>query len=435
VQMLHATPESLNKFLAMIEWELLAEFAKLTRRKPAFPEFLPGYEQLYTLADVHYQSSHFFKQHFHKILNKYPVYIKNLHNNKKLKEITNGVYSDLTSLASLKECMEQLGDYYDLEFVRVSLMAMAGADCELTDAEFIEFCDNYTLTLYELCQQDIHLSLGYSLHTHDLFALYATGGHAREQGFDDDYDMIVILDSTEQEKIDYCNKIVGKMNFHITKRGVLPHHRFADHFRSYVISIDQLAEYIGRDDENVFIDQSQILCSRMLVGSSKIEQKLQKKIIEPHVFANKINYISCLKKEMESRHAVNDDEHKSNIKECLGGCRDIEMLLLLYKVKYEVRDPLSKKLLNSLVELESENAGKFGYLRDHMRFIKKMRDLYRLKVAASNIIEEEYLPPVAAGMGYGDSRKAAENLYADFLERTALASKVINNLVDGIVAE
>jgi hypothetical protein len=429
--MLHAYPQALNSFLALIEWESLARFVELAHKEPAVPEPYPVHRQLRALTNVHYESSHFFKRHFHQIITKYPTFIRNLHNNDKLREVTNGFFSDLTSIPSLTERIERLGDYYDLEFVRISLLAMSGADCERTDAEFIEFCDNYTHCLYEYCQQDVHLSLGYSLHTRDRFALYATGGHAREQGFDDDYDMIVVLDSTDTDEIDYCNKIIGKMNTHILKRGILPHHRFADEFGSYVIRLDQLAEFLSSGSEDIFVDQSQILSSRMLVGSNKLEQRLQDEIINPLIFARSQEYIGYMREEMNSRHAEGDDQ-RSNIKECPGGLRDIEMLLLMYEVKHRVRDPLSRKFLRRLVEIEPKHAEDFAHIENHLNFIKNLRDLYRLKVAAHNVIDKDCLPPVAASMGYGESDEASEKLYGDFLERTAEAAGVIDRLVESI---
>jgi hypothetical protein len=430
--LVYAYPVMLNSFLALIERDCLARFAELPRREPPLPELHHIYSQLLALCNLHYQSSQFFKRHFHSILNKYPMFIENLHNNSKLKEITSGFYSDLSSLSSLRERIEQLGDYYDLEFVRVSMLAMSGVPCEQTDAEFIEFTDNYTLTLYELCQEEIHLSLGYSLYTHDLFALYATGGHAREQGFDDDYDMIVILDSSDADEIDYCNKIVGKMNSEILKRGILPHHRFADHFGSYVIGFPQLATHLEDSGENIFIDQSQILSSRMLVGSRKLESKLQDEIIGPLIFARAPQYIEQMKNELTARHAEKDDDHFRDIKECPGGLRDIEMLLLIYKTRHKVRDPLSRKFLQRLVELEPAHAKEFVQIGQHLDFIKKLRDTYRLKVAAHNVIEQEHLPPVAESMGYGDGAEAAGKLYDDFLKRTAEAAAVIDRLVEKI---
>jgi len=427
-QILYAYPQNLNKFLALIKWSTLEKLVDLVHSKPAPPELVTGYEELHALTEMHYQSSHFFKQHFHKILSKFPIYIKNLHKNEKLKGIAEGFYSDLTSLPTIKERLDQLGDYYDLEFVRVSLLAMEGAGCELTDYEFIEFCDNYTLSLYEFCQQQVHLSLGYSISTRDMFALYATGGHAREQGFDDDYDMIVILDSTDRDEIDYCNKIVGKMNAHIIKRGIIPHHRFVDHFGSYVVSINQLAEYLSRESEDVFIDQSQILSSRMLVGSRKLDHKFYEEIVFPQVYSRKWKYIDSVKQEMHSRHEENDRTHKNNIKECRGGLRDIEMLLLMYKAKYEARTPLSRKFLRQVIEQEPHHASQLREVDDHLNFIKKIRDLYRLKVAAQNIIEIEYLSPVAETMGYGDDGDAGMRLYEDCRKRSDNAGDIIEAL-------
>jgi predicted DNA-binding protein YlxM (UPF0122 family) len=427
-------PAQLNKFLAMLEYDRLEKFYEMIKPEPPLPELMPIHKQLTVLTELHYQSSHFFKRHFFQTLNKHPLFISNLHNSEKLKEISSGYYSDLTTLPTLKERFEQLGDYYDLEFVRISLMAMDGAACELTDAEFTEFCDNYTLTLYGYCQQEVHLSLGYSMHTHDLFALYATGGHAREQGFDDDYDMIVILDSDDSEKIDYCNKIVGKMNSEILKRGILPHHRFADHFGSYAISFEQMADYLASGGTDLFIDQSQLLASRMLVGSNRLEQKLQQNIINPYIFSQGKKYIDYMIGEIRSRHSVEDEDHHANIKECRGGLRDIEMLLLIYKTKHKVRDPLSRKFLHWLIKTETAHSDKFQYVEQHLNFVKNLRDLYRLKVAAHNVINREYLPSVAASMGYGDDMKAAERLYGEFIARTEKASAIIGKLIDAVVA-
>ena len=432
IQMLNRHPEILNKFLALIEWGHLTQFVNLAQRRPALPELFPGHAQLLTLANIHFQSSHFFKQHFYKILNKFPVYIRNLHNNSKLKEISDGFYSDLTSLSSIDQRIERLGDYYDLEFVRVSLLAMAGCACERTDAEFIEFCDNYTLSLYEYCQDEVHLSLGYSMHTYDLFALYATGGHAREQGFDDDFDLIVILDSDDADQISYCNKIVGRMNSQVLKRGILPHHRFIDRFGSYTISFNQLAEHLSKRDREIFVDQSQILSSRMLVGSTKLERKLQEKIIGPLIFARGKEYIDYMREELKSRHIGGDVEHLNDVKECPGGLRDIEMLLLLFKAKHKTRDPLSRKFLHLLLEIEPERAADFKFLEDHLNFVKKLRDLYRLQVAAHNIVSRETLLPVAVSMGYGNDTEAGGRLYNDFLARTKQAATVIDRLADKI---
>ncbi len=428
----HIHPDLLNSFMAYLDWKSVNRLSILSREQPSLPELVRYHPRLQTLCEIHCKSSQFFKRHFLPILDKYPTYIKNLYNDDKLKEITNSFYSDLNTPATIRERIDLLGDYYDLEFVRVSLLAMAGSPCELTDMEFTEFCDNYTLLLYDLSQKEIHLSLGYSTHTRDLFAIYTTGGHAREQGFDDDYDLIVILDSDDQEQIDYCNKIVGRMNSEILKRGILPHHRFADHFNSYVLSLEQLKNLLGQNNEDTFIDQAQILASRMLVGTGKLENKLQSEIIEPMIFSRGDDFIRQLKNEMYSRHESINAKQCDDIKECRGGLRDIEMLLLMYETKHRVRDPLSRKFLRKLRELESDHEKEFIAIEEHLNFIKNLRDLYRLKVAAHNVIDPQYLISVAESMGYGNEDDAGERLFSDFKSRTLKAAIIIEKLTNSI---
>jgi len=84
--------------------------------------------------------------------------------------------------------------------------------------------------------------------------------------------------------------------------------------------------------------------------------------------------------------------------------------------------------------LEPQNAGKFRYIESHLNFIKKLRDLYRLKIAPRNVIERENLPMVAASMGYGDSPAAGTSLYDDFMSKTREASQEICTLVENIEA-
>ena len=135
---------------------------------------------------------------------------------------------------------------------------------------------------------------------------------------------------------------------------------------------------------------------------------------------------------MASRHTRNDDETRSNIKECRGGLRDIEMLLLMYETKHQMRECLSRRFLLRLGEMEPEYAAEFAAVEDHLNFIKHLRDVYRLKVAAHNVISQEFLPPVAASLGYGDDEEAGKNLYDDFLKSTEQAGEVIDKLVKAI---
>jgi len=156
------------------------------------------------------------------------------------------------------------------------------------------------------------------------------------------------------------------------------------------------------------------------------------KIIDPLIFDRSEEFIELLIEEMVTRHASEDDETRRNLKECRGGQRDLEMLLLIYKARYKLWDPLSRKLLSNLSQLNPSGKEDFDYLIDHLNFIKKLRDLYRLKVAAHDVIEKEYLPDIAENMGYGQGDQGADMLFDDFMSRTDTAMEVIIRLMAGI---
>ena len=427
-----AYPDILNNFLSMLDRESQEKLLEILAEKPTRGGLDPYYHQLVTLATIHHQSSNFLKRHFNPILGKYPAFIRNLHDNEKLREISTGFYSDLTTLPPSDILYERIGDYYDMEFVRVSLMTLSGVGSELTDSEFTEFSDNYTQQLYEFAMHDILASGGHSKSTRDLFALYAVGGHAREQGFDDDYDMIAILDSSDVGVLELCNRVIARMNLHIIRRGIFPHNRMADHFGSYVVSLDQLGQFLGNRMEDVYVDLSQLLGARMLVGTRRLDGKLTERVIEPLIFERDREYIGHLSSEIKARHSPDGRSAPGNIKECPGGQRDIELLLLIYKTRHRVRDPLSRKLLGRLKNIDPRHEKEFLMVAEHLDFIRNVRDLYRLKVAARDELDPLHLMPVSGSLEYGYSAAGAERLYADFIERSERAAAVIEKLVDEV---
>ena len=156
--------------------------------------------------------------------------------------------------------------------------------------------------LFDICKQSVDEELQKTIPTRDLFAIFTAGGHAREQAFDDDYDIIIFLNDTNEESVNYINKIVTKMNAEIMKRGTMPHYRFADIFGSFITLIEELDDHLTQQGVDTFIDKSQILGSRMIVGSSKFEKEFIERIIQRHIFDKSEEYIQQMINELESRH-------------------------------------------------------------------------------------------------------------------------------------
>jgi UTP:GlnB (protein PII) uridylyltransferase len=213
------------------------------------------------------------------------------------------------------------------------------------------------------------------------------------------------------------------MNAAIIKRGTMPHYRFADHFGRYVTLVDELDDFFNQASDQSFIDKSQILGSRMIVGSRKFERQFEERIIRPHIYDQADTYIQEMIDEMHSRHQDKRNLHESikNIKEAAGGLRDIESILLMYKAKYQLREPVNRRLLMHLVEIVPHHAKHLQALDDAFNFLKHLRDLYRLTVSAGDKINEAYLGPAASIMGFQNKPTAsAQKQLIDRFHQTML---------------
>jgi hypothetical protein len=302
-----------------------------------------------------------------------------------------------------------MGEYFDLEFFRLGLQTLGGYPVQSINNDFIEFCDNYLVNLFDVCKQEVDSTFGQKVGTHDLLGIFATGGHARHQAFDDDYDLIVLLDSDDDEIIEYSTKIVTRMNREITKRGIMPHFRFADHFGSFVTRFSQLEQYLNATGEEVpqeemFIDQSQLLEARMVVGSHKLEEEFRSRIIAPYIFDRSEKYIQDMIGEIKARHRDPATRRRLglNFKECVGGLRDIGMLLLIYKAKYRLSTPISDELFEALKLMRPESSREFRVLMQSMNFLKHARYLYRLSATADDNFKSDFLGITAKAMGFVD---------------------------------
>jgi len=174
------------------------------------------------------------------------------------------------------------------------------------------------------------------------------------------------------------------------------------------------------------------------VGSGKFERELEERIIIPYIFERKEEYIAQMIEEIESRHRENlrGETQASNLKEVPGGLRDIEMVLLLLKAKYGKREPISRRLLRSLKEERRELTAPLEVLEEGLDFLKKLRDLYRLTVAADDLVEIQHLQQAATIMGFRkvDDPEASKRLYQAYLGKTKEVEKAVAELIESISA-
>lgn len=423
-------PGLLNDLLAIETQNNLNYYIQLLQSGIFEDEVAAIVDEFKNIIKIYISSSYFLKRYFVRMTKKYPESLRFLKDLEFLKEFAEGIYGEISSKRTLAEKKDKLGDYYDVETVRVSLAILSGASIQITNTEFVNFVDQYIRTLYDLCREETDVEFSRRIITEDVLAIFAAGRHAREQAFDDDYDLIVLLNSENPELITYSNKVISKMNAEIIKRGTIPHHRFAEYFGRYVITLREIERFLNEDRPDIFIEQSQILGARLIVGSHRFEREFLKSVIQPRIFSRKEVYVKQMINEINSRHTGVKEHINSgiDIKECAGGLRDIEMIMLILKAYLEITNPVNSKLFEIFAEKMPQYQQEFIFLSDSFNFLKTIRDLYRLTIGATDIITKEGLKNVTSIMEFCNE----DDLYEKFFEICSRTNLTINRLIASI---
>ena len=160
------------------------------------------------------------------------------------------------------------------------------------------------------------------------------------------------------------------------------------------MTLSELDEFFRERRADLFIDQSEMLDSRLVAGDPKMSWRFAKRIMAPHVYGRRDTYCAAMVEELTARHA---DEATSSdviaIKEGRGGLRDINMLLLTLKAAHGVKAPLAAEVWAALAESADDEKirAALGQLEGHYRFLRRVRDLYRLSVAYEETVSPAHL--------------------------------------------
>lgn len=348
--------------------------------------------QLRELCHIHEWSSRYFHRFFNRIIWHHPEYLKSLSDSSKADQVASGLIAMVDVVDNINQCKDILGDYYDFEFLRCGIGTMKGDDLLRTNQHFTRFCDNYLTKLFDICSYEVGSKTPQKNLATDRMAILAAGGHARGQAYDDDYDLIALVDRPDKALYEYANRIVSKLNREIVKRGLLPHYRMGEILNSFVNSIDDVVDYLSTDSDGSFIDLSQLLGSRLIIGSRKMKAVITEKILNPFVFGGRRKYINRMIAEIRHRQkSFQESARKYNIKEARGGLRDIEATALLLKAFTASVQPVNQEFFL----LQSK---RFPELAEHLvtiyhaaYYLRTIRNLYRITVAAEDTINTEYL--------------------------------------------
>ncbi len=429
-------PKLMNDFLVGLRDEDCERFTQIFEDEVWNEEVEEQRKNLLYFCQLHCSSSHYFKRFLQRTVDKYPEYVRHVHQPERLKIIAKGIFARIDTFPTFARKKEELGSYYDLEFLRIGLECREGADSEQTNAEFTEFVDNYLESLFDICKQEVRSQAEMRVRTRDLLAIYAAGGHGRKLAFDDDYDLIILLNSTDPEIRSYCGKIMARMNSEIIKRGTMPQYRFAERFGNYVTTFQELSDLFEAPDEVAFIDMSQLMGARKIVGSKKFESELYQRIIRPYILDDRDSFVRQIAGEIRSRHQAVDQGIISplDIKETKGGLRDIELMLLILMAKSDLWLPVTQELYSPLAERLPNRAGDLKQIFKSFRDLKHVRDIYRLTVAAEDALLPEELGYLAEVLGYCDETDGEEGL-RKFVEGLVARTEQVSSLVYSLLDE
>lgn len=390
-------PEYIHEFLQILPEAELLQLEKILTESAVNEKVKEYHYQLKELCTIHKWSGQYFHRFFYRVISNHPEHLTSLTRPSKLSKIATGLLAMVDVYPGYSEKKKVLGDYYDLEFLKVGIGTMRGVDLITTNREFTEFCDNYIKELFHICEEEVeHESVG-PLPSTDEFTILVAGGHGRMQAYDDDYDLIAIVANEDPEVLKHATRIVTRMNREILKRGLLPHYRLAGKLGSFVNTIDQVNEYLLSQDDETFIDLSQLLGARMIIGSEEMEKVINREILDRFVFKNKNFYIKRMIGEIGNRQEVEKKQadHSCNIKETLGGLRDIEAIALMLKAYQETTMPLSESFFVDIESDFKEISEDLTIITESMYFLRTIRNLYRLMVSADEEILQDYLPRLA----------------------------------------
>jgi len=425
----------INNYIMALSEEKQKQFIALLEQGDIYTkEDLIFKDKLKNLGELYFNNSRYFRRYFLTVINKYPKFIEYIDDIEQLRKFAKGFLGSVDSFSTFKEKKAKLRDSFALDFFRIGLATLEGHRLDYIESEFVTAIFHYLQELHNICKQDVQTELGQQLMTRDLFAIFVAGSLGREQAFEDDLDLIVLLNSNNHELRAHCSKVITRMNREIIRQAILPHYRFVEHFGHYVTLMSELEQFLKQDNTNCFIEKAQLLGARMMVGSSRFEKVFVKRIIEPHIYNDKKNFIKAMIQEFKERHDIirSFPDLKFSVKECYGGLRDIEMILLIYKAHYRLDEPINRKIIDAILEREPTLQAPMNVLAEAYDFFKAIRNIYRLAVAAKNTIDPAYLERPAQIMGFRDTaaKTAAEQLVNKFQTMSRQSTEVIQQLLN-----
>jgi hypothetical protein len=424
-------PNFIHQYFQILPIEHFCYINRILNQPVLSDHLKEEHAHLKELAYLHQWSSRYFHRFFYRIIFNHPEYLRALTDPSQTYKVSSGLLATVDMTNDPVSRKEIIGNYYDFEFLRIGIGTLKGVDLFTTNSQFTEFCDKYLTKLFDICSDEIAAENPSIMPNTDTFAILAAGGHARGQAYDDDYDLIALVDTENEEVIKYATRIISRMNRNILERGLLPHYRMGEVLNGFVNPISKVVEYLESDEHDTFIDLSQMLGARMIIGSDNMIDRINKKILKPLIYHRKAFYLKRMILEVRNRHE-NDSgcNNRCNIKEAKGGIRDIEAVALMIKVFNNSSRTIDQNFFRHNMKKFPQLKNEMQILHDTDYILRSIRNLYRITGAAEDEIQRDQLKGMSELISKGSMKgKLSDNIFNDIKYNLKYSASAIVKIV------
>jgi hypothetical protein len=385
------TPIALATYLEKLDERGVARWSELAAR---IRYEQTGDRALKETLRFHSECSRHCRELLTGLARRYPQLLASLDRPDTLRALSDGLLKERELAETLEDRRQRLLDYFGLEELRAGLLLLGGDHSRRVFEQATRAVEIVLASFLEVAREAYDRLRGGTVPTGGTLALLVAGGHAREQVFNDECDLIVLLDSEDPDLLDYAGGVIAHLNAELTRCGLIPHHYFAPTVGRYVVLLTELDRILAQTAPETLVQKCQILGSRVVAGERWLGRKLVERILEPHMFRDSAHFLEAIHKELDERGDV--AWSPPDLKHNPGGMRDIELAALMAKAHFRLTVPLGSDLFRLLGRIDPAGRELYVEVGGHFDFLRLLRELYRLTAGRSDQLWEESLAPCAA---------------------------------------
>ncbi|MCZ6779777.1 MAG: hypothetical protein O7F16_12550 [Acidobacteria bacterium] len=337
--------------------------------------------------------SRFFERTLRHVVERHPEVLKHLDDGRALGRMGRWMLTRSLRLRDIDAGLAEARSHYELEFVRLGTEIMNGRRIPILLRDFRRMSERTVTALATLCHRRLREEAFPAAppETEPPYAILATGGNAREEGYLADYDVIFL--APEDEQLNFCQRVAVHFNAELTRVGILPHHLLADHFGRYALTIGDLRGLLQKGCGQDFAERSEILGARFVYGSSRLYEEFVREIVDGEVLLHRKSYLLAMLADERARQKPTPEAGRRMIrlKFDRGSLKEIHLTLDLLRAHFSIIEPGARRLLAKLVKRDPEHREEYYTLLRSLNFLVRMRVLYQLTVGHYGTIDPQQM--------------------------------------------